>query len=114
MNRVTFNSWRTLEREKDEMNGSFLSKGQIRFFRIFRVRNSFNPRHWCIPLAIKQKKATTRFELWPLEFVYARLFALDGCNAWQNLALDGFEQCAAAGRDVRDLVGQAELVDAGN
>ena len=39
------------------------------------------------------------------------LLALDGCNTWQNLALDGLEQCTTTSRNVAHLVGQTELVD---
>lgn len=49
----------------------------------------------------------------------ARDFFVDGCglafyscDAGEDFALDGLEQCAAAGGDVRYLVGEAELVDA--
>lgn len=38
--------------------------------------------------------------------------AFDGGNAGKDFAFDGFEQSTAAGRDVRNLVGHAKLVDA--
>ena len=35
----------------------------------------------------------------------------DGCDTRKDLAFDGFEQSTAARRNVRNLVGHAELVD---
>ena len=52
--------------------------------------------------------------LYPVACAYVGLFAFDGCDTRKYFTLDGFEQCAAAGRDVRYLVGHAEFVDAGN
>ena len=39
------------------------------------------------------------------------LLALDSSNTWENLTLDGLEQSTATSRDVRNLIGQTELVD---
>lgn len=47
-------------------------------------------------------------------FMLVNLFALDGCNARENFAFNGFEQGATARGDVRNLIGQAELVDTSN
>ena len=38
--------------------------------------------------------------------------SFDCCNSGKDLAFDGFEQCAAAGRHVGNFVGNAEFVDA--
>lgn len=35
----------------------------------------------------------------------------DGCDTREDFAFDGFEQSTAARRNVRNLVGHAELVD---
>ena len=47
-------------------------------------------------------------------FKSALILALDGSYAGKNLTLDGFEQSAATGGDVADLVLKTELVHASN
>ena len=38
--------------------------------------------------------------------------SLDSSNSWEHFALDSLEQCTTTSRDVRNLIGQTELVDA--
>ena len=63
---------------------------------------------------VRKKRVTRKcFVRGSLCFVYSVVSALDCSYTWEHLALDCLEKGAAAGRDVADLVGKAELVDTG-